>query len=221
MSSSTADAGFTPNENLTFEKTWALFQETDRKFQETDRKFQETDRKFQETDRKFKELREERREEMKKLDLQMKETDRRIGELGNRFGELAEHMVAPNIMKKFNELGFTFTISSQNYKIVDPEDPKIITEVDIFLENGDIAIAVEVKAKPKQADVDDHIRRLEKLRCAADKRGGKLRYQGAIAGAIMSGSVRDYSLKMGFYVIEQTGDTVQINIPEGFTARDW
>ena len=200
MSTSAADTNFSPNENLTFEKVWALFQETDRKFQE---------------------LREERREEMKKLDLQMKETDRRIGELGNRFGELAEHMVAPSIMKKFNERGFTFTMISQDCKITNPEDPKSITEIDILLENGDIAIAVEVKAKPKQADVDDHIRRLEKLRRAADKRRDNRRYQGAIAGAIMSNAVRDYSLQMGLYVIEQTGDTVQINIPEGFTAREW
>ena len=28
-------------------------------------------------------------------------------------------------------------------------------------------------------------------------------------------------LKNGFYLIEQTGDTVKITMPEGFTPRDW
>ena len=165
---------------------------------------------FQETDRR-----------MKETDQQIKETNRLIGKLGNRFGELVEHLVAPSIMEKFNERGFTFTTISQDYKMVEPGNPKAITEVDILLENDDIVIAVEVKAKPKQVDVDDHILRLEKLRSAADRRRDNRRYQGAIAGAIMGSAVRDYALQMGLYVIEQTGDTVQINIPDGFVARDW
>jgi hypothetical protein len=37
----------------------------------------------------------------------------------------------------------------------------------------------------------------------------------------MSGEVRGYAHKTGFYVIEQNGDTVRINIPEGFKAREW
>ena len=54
-----------------------------------------------------------------------------------------------------------------------------------------------------------------------DAKNDKCKYQGAIAGAIMSDSVRNYAHKAGFYVIEQTGDTVKINIPEGFIARVW
>jgi hypothetical protein len=38
---------------------------------------------------------------------------------------------------------------------------------------------------------------------------------------VISEAVRRYILKKGFYVIEQTGDTVQINIPPGFKAREW
>ena len=37
----------------------------------------------------------------------------------------------------------------------------------------------------------------------------------------MNESVRDYAHKTGFYVIEQTGDTVMINIPKDFTPREW
>ena len=183
------------DETLTFEKVWAMFQETDRRFQETDRQFKET------------------RE-------QMKETDRRIGELGNRFGELAEHLVAPSINEKFNELNFTFDTVSQNIRIADSSKHSI-AEVDILLENGDIVIAVEVKAKPLPKDVDEHIGRIEILRRRADKHNDTRKFRGAIAGAIMSDAVRNYSHKEGFYVIEQAGDTVKINIPEGFTPREW
>ena len=190
-------------DGLTFEKVWAMFQETDRKFQETAEQMKETDRMIKET-----------RE-------QMKDTDRRIGELGNRFGELAEHLVAPSIMDKFNELGFHFTQISADFVTKDPKTKKTIAEVDILLENGDVVIAVEVKSKPKKADVDEHFERMEKLRYAADLRRDKRHYRGAIAGAIMKDSVREHALKLGLYVIEQTGDTVKIVIPKGFKPHEW
>ena len=185
-------------EQLNFEKVWTMFKETDRKFQESDRKFQET--------------REEIRESNRILNKQ-------IGDLGNRFGELAEHMVAPSIMEKFNELGFDFTQKALDVVIKEPGKPS--TEIDILLENGDIVIAIEVKAKPKETDVDDHERRMEILRERATKRKDDRKYRGAIAGAIMSDSLRNYIIKNGFYPIEQTGDTVKISIPENFNAREW
>ena len=164
---------------------------------------------FQETDRQFKETRK-----------QMKETDRKIGELGNRFGELAEHLVAPSIKEKFNALRFTFDTVSQNVQISD-SSKRCIAEIDLMLENGDTVMAVEIKAKPLQKHVDEHVQRMEVLRRRADARNDIRKFQGAIAGAIMSESVRDYAHKTGFYVIEQTGDTVKINIPVDFTPREW
>ena len=90
-----------------------------------------------------------------------------------------------------------------------------------MLENGDIVMAVEIKAKPLYKDVDNHINRMEVLRRRADARNDMRKFRGAIAGAIMSDEVRKHILKNGFYVIEQTGDTVKITIPEGFTPREW
>jgi len=163
----------------------------------------------------------ELRESQKETDRQMKETYRQIGELGNRFGELAEHLVAPSIMEKFNELGFNFTERSRDKEIHEPNNPNAFTEVDILLENGDIVIVVEVKSKPNEADVDKHVKRMEVLRQIADKKGDKRKYQGAIAGAIMNQALQNYITKNGFYLIEQSGDTVKITIPESFTPREW
>ena len=197
------------DEVLTFEKIWAMFQETREHIEENARQMKETDRRMMETDR-----------QMKETDRQMKETDRKIGKLGNRFGELVEHLVAPSIKEKFNEINFDFDTVSQNIKISDASK-QCVTEVDILLENGDIAIAVEVKAKPLQEDVDDHINRIEVLRRRADAHNDTRKFRGAIAGAIMSDSVRNYAHKKGFYVIEQTGDTVKITMSENFIPREW
>ena len=193
-------------EALTFEKVWTMFQETDRKFKETDRKFQETEQLIKEISRENRE--------------RSKEMDRRIGDLGNRFGELAEHLVAPNIVEKFNALGFTFEQISQDIKISDGSG-HVLAEIDILLENGDTVIAVEVKSKPLERHVDEYIDKMGVLRRRADNRNDTRKFRGAIAGAIMNDGVRNYAHKAGFYVIEQTGDTVKITIPEGFKPREW
>ena len=151
---------------------------------------------------------------------QMKITDKKVGELSNRFGELAEHLVAPSIREKFNALGFDFGEVSRDKEIVDAQGNSV-AEVDILLENGDTVMVVEVKAKPKQKEVDEHVKRIEVLRRRADARNDKRVFLGAIAGAIMTKEVRAYVLKTGFYAIEQTGDTVKISVPEGFKPRTW
>ncbi|MCL2233237.1 MAG: hypothetical protein FWB99_09190, partial [Treponema sp.] len=115
---------------------------------------------------------------------------------------------------------FTFTKFGPNVRIAEVSG-KRIAELDILLENGDTAIVVEVKTKPSQDDVDDHVKRMEVLRRYSDARNDKRVFQGAVAGAIMTKEVRDYIIKNGFYVIEQSGDTVMINTPEGFKPRQW
>ena len=190
-------------QGITFEQVWAAQMNTDRQMQETAQQMKETDRRMQETDRRMKELQEQ------------------MGDLNNRFGEMVEHLVAPNIVEKFNELGFDFYRYAPNVRIIKPGTKDELAEIDILLENGDTVIAVEVKAKATQKDVKKHIGRMQILSLDADLRKDRRRHHGAIAVAIMDSSLRSYILKQGFYLIEQTGDTVQINIPEGFKPREW
>jgi hypothetical protein len=201
---------------LTFEKVWAMFQETDRRLQKTDRLIQEnalqmkeTDRKFQETDRKFQET-----------DRRMKETDRKISKLGSRIGDLVEELIAPNILEKFNKLGYVFGKVAPNVRYSDLRG-RLVAEVDILLENGDAALAVEVKTNLTDNDVRDHAARMEKLRRYADEHGDKRRLLGAVAGAIATEEVKAFAVKNGFFVLEQSGDTIRISVPEGFTPREW
>jgi hypothetical protein len=165
---------------------------------------------FQETDRKMQETRE-----------QMKETDRKIGELGNRFGELAEHLVAPNIHERFNELGYHFDGVAPGGYVIRNEEKKVIAEVDILLENDSYIMAVEVKAKPHIKDIEHHIKRLEILRNYRNKHHDTRKIHGAIAGAIFGNEEKEASIEAGFFVLEQSGDTVKMDVPDGFIPREW
>jgi hypothetical protein len=193
---------YEPAEHLTFEKVWAMFQETDKKFKETDKKFQETDKRF---------------EEMRQA---QKEASRIVGNLGNKLGIVVEHLVLANIKEKFNALGYEFTKAGPSVLIEDRKK-QIITQIDAMLENGEFALAIEVKTQLNVGHVDEHIERMEKLRRYADDRGDKRKFLGAVAGAVVADNVKEYALKKGFYVIRQSGDTVTIETPQGFEPKAW
>ncbi|MDR2095687.1 MAG: hypothetical protein LBP76_09255 [Treponema sp.] len=227
---------------LTFEQLWALFQETDRKMQEiaeeNRRISQETDRKIhevteenrrisQETDRKIHEVTEENRRISQEtdrkiqetfdktnliLDKRFKQTHKEVGALSNRIGEIVEHLMSPKLHRKFKALGYRLENMSRDYEIYDSADRHLV-EVDVFLENGDYAVAVEVKSKPSQDDVDDHVKRMELLRGWADRRQDRRKFLGALAGAVIKAEVRDYAFKRGLFVIEQSGETIEVNKP--------
>lgn len=94
-------------------------------------------------------------------------------------------------------------------------------EIDAFVENGDYALAIEVKTKLKTEDINYHIQRMEKLRQYADDRNDKRKYIGAVASPILSENVKEYAFKCGFYVIEVNENTAQILEPDGFTPHIW
>jgi hypothetical protein len=70
--------------------------------------------------------------------------------------------------------------------------------------------------------VKDHVTRMEALRAYADIHNDGRDYIGAIAGGIMDESVKNYALKQGFYVLEQSGDTMNIAaVPEAWKPKKW
>ncbi|MCL2878354.1 MAG: hypothetical protein FWF13_06200 [Acidobacteria bacterium] len=181
---------------ITFEQVWAGLMENRKQMEETDRLIRETQK-------------------------EMRETGRRMGYLSNRFGELAEHLVAPGIGKRFNELGYRFESMASRGCEVFGDDGKVKTEIDILLENGETLIAVEVKSKPSVKDAEHHIKRLEILREARNRLHDKRKIMGAIAGAVFGAKEKDAACQAGLYVIEQSGDTMKIDMPQGFIPREW
>ncbi|MDR0623396.1 MAG: hypothetical protein LBG10_03105 [Treponema sp.] len=207
---------YDPAEHLTFEKVWAMFQESEKQFKEIRESFKETDKKFQETDKKFQET----GKKFQETNRVVKEASRIVGNLGNKLGIVVEHLVLSNIKEKFNILGYEFTKAGPGVLIEDRKN-KIITQIDAMLENGEYALAIEVKTQLNVGHVDEHLERMEKLRRYADDRGDKRKFLGAVAGAVVADNVKKYALKKGLYVIRQSGDTVTIEKPRAFKPREW
>jgi hypothetical protein len=174
----------------------------------------EADKKLQQEQmREFK-------EEMKRHHEEMKNLSRRFGDLSNRFGEIVEGMVSPNLKSKFREYGFNFGNSTTNYVISDGK--QTITEVDVLLEDGDCVMVVEVKTKPVTDDITKHIERLENIKRFPPGAARGKKVYGAIACAIINDDVKSIVFNEGFYLICQTGDTVDIvTPPPSFVHRYW
>ncbi|GAB6393231.1 MAG: hypothetical protein MdMp014T_2604 [Treponematales bacterium] len=102
---------------------------------------------------------------------------------GQPYGDLIEHFAAANVIEKFRALGYEFTRSSRNM-VIEDKNRRSLAEVDIFLENGDFVMAMEVKTNLGSADVAEHLHRMDVLRAGADSRGDKRKYLGAVAAAI-------------------------------------
>jgi hypothetical protein len=209
--------------------------EIDRRFAELARKREEAERKREEAARKLaleraeeerkrkeeeREYAEAARKREEALARQFAETDRKISKLGNRIGELIENLVASNLPEKFEDQGLYFTRSNLNV-VMKNADGSFLAEIDIFLENGDSALAVEVKSKLTIADVREHLDRMAKLRRYADEHGDPRKFLGAVAGGIIPDEVKPFAIKNGFFVIEQSGETAIIAVPDDFVPRSW
>ncbi|MDR3167637.1 MAG: hypothetical protein LBT93_06815 [Treponema sp.] len=163
---------------------------------------------FQETDRRQKET-----------DKQIKELSKNIGGLNNSFGKWAEEMISAKLWEKFKAMGYTFT---RGGPMKFWEDDRTIAQVDMFLENGDFAMPVEIKSELTIEDIADHLKRIEKVRQQLDKRGDRRKLVGAVAGMVVPENVREYAQKEGLYVLVQSGDSVALaEAPENFKVREW
>jgi hypothetical protein len=185
-----------PQRGFTFDDVWAALMEN-RKEQE------EISGLMKETDRKIKELTEQ------------------MGGLHNSFGELAEHLVGPGIVERFNKLGYRFDATFLKGARIHSEDGKVKAEIDILLENSDYVIAVEVKSEPKEKDIERHITRLKILREYRSKHRDIRKIRGAIAGAIFPVKIKEAAIDAGFYVLEQSGDTMKMDMPDNFVPGEW
>jgi hypothetical protein len=168
----------------------------------------ETEAAIKETQKGLQELKDAHKETEKAL----KEAQRIVGDLGNKFGEDAEHTLIPGLQEKFRRLKLDFDSMSCNRKINDNKH-NIHAEIDAYLENGIQTMAVEVKSKLQKADVDNHIKRMEKLRSYADLHGDKRDLYGALAAIVVNDDEREYALENGFFVIEPSGEDVKVTEP--------
>ncbi len=215
------------------QETDRRMQETDRRMQETANRMKETDRQMKENDRIFAEIRREMADEEKRrsqeLDRRFRETSQKISALGSRIGEIVENMVGGDIVNQFRELGYDVSLLSRNIRF-GVQGLTECGEIDLFLEDGDTAILIEVKTNLKTEDVVEHVERLEKFRRYINEKTDpgslanpdKRQFVGAVAGAVVEPNVAAFAQKLGMYVIVQSGTAVEIlPSPEDFVAKKW
>jgi hypothetical protein len=140
-----------------------------------------------------------------------KTLNKAIGGLGNTLGSLVEHIMTPDLPRKFKQFGFTFDrISTVKWAY---GEGNVYAEIDGLLENGKQAMVVEVKTTLRRADIDDHLKRMERVRKYSDDHKDKRKFLGAMAATIVDKDARAYALSNGFFVIEPSGEDVKITKP--------
>ena len=158
-------------------------------------------------------------ESQKETDRVVREIGKRLGDFTNSFGDVVEYMIAPNLQEKFRDLGYDFQEASTRHKVHDKKND-IKFEIDVFLQNGNTAMLVEIKANLTIGDINKHIARLEKMRKYADLRGDTRRFLGAVAGIVVEDDEREYALSQGFFLIEPTGENFFITPPHN-EPKEW
>jgi ElaB/YqjD/DUF883 family membrane-anchored ribosome-binding protein len=216
-----------------FEEIWAIIQETNEMMKansaEADRRFKENAEMIKtnaaearknaaEADKWLKEV----KKELKEAGELIKENGRQMGFVHNKLGELVEHIVMPNINKKFRAFKYNFGTPERNVKFFDKKFRKI-AEADILMADDSQNLMIgEVKTTLRKEDVDRHVKRLETIRNEAySPIDGSRRLLGFMAGAIVSDDVKEYAYQNGFFVAAQSGDTLKLDVPEGFNPRIW
>ena len=219
-----------------FRTVWATLQEVaasqkesserfDREVKERDERFdremkeiaatqKETDRLLKESSERLDREMKERDERLKELDRITKENSKAIGGQGHRLGEMVEYIVMPNLKAKFRTLGFEFG-DPKVHEHIGEKGNDTDAEIDIILENETDVMIVEVKFTPSIKDINNHLRRMGKVRDDAQLKGDKRKFYGAVAGMVFYDNEKEYAISKGFYVIVPSGDTFTITAPQG------
>ena len=197
-------------------------EERQKRSEEERQKRSEEERQKREEEQKKQD--EKRQKDMDKFRREMqKSTDemkRQLGGIGNTLGEFSESMFSPALWKKFAEYGIEVTEQSERKQF--NANGKRVAEADVYIENGEYAIPVEIKTKLTEAHVDDHIERLKIISAHLNSKGDKRKLLGAVAGGVVADKVRSYAQAKGLFVIVQSGNCATIaELPEGFKAREW
>ncbi|MDR1399854.1 MAG: hypothetical protein LBJ41_08030 [Treponema sp.] len=227
------------------EEVWALLREVGEKQKENAEQIAELGKESREhrelmakTNKELAELSKETREQLRQLTVKMAKTDEQIdkltaktdeqinklnqhiGSLDQDIGALVEGMLTSNLFDKFHALGYDFDNAIANCTIREKEtgSKRMLAELDMLMLNGTMALVIEVKTRMTIKDVDQHLNRMKLLHNHPNSLLGGRTLYGAMAGAKMTERSRSYAIKRGFFVLETSGDTVNIAMPEGKPA---
>jgi len=189
---------------LTYESVLALIREQSLEFrknlEESNKKFE---RNLEESSKKFE-------KNLASLEIEDKKLQKKIDSLTGVWGKFVEGLVLPKIIEMFQARGIEIEMSAQSVKGF--KNGQEFYEIDILLVDTNIAVAVEVKSTLSIDDVNEHLKRLDKIRQVKPKLfnlSGATIY-GAVAGMIIEQDADRYAYKKGLFVLRQKGNIVEI-----------
>ena len=216
-------------ERLLRQSIEASRQEFDRRMEESKADF---DRRMEESKAEFDRRMEESKAESKaEFDRSKEEYDRRIAKteriaaqateavnnLTSRWGRFVENLVAPAVLRLFQERGI---LVERTYQRMKAPRGKQNLEIDIFAVNHDVAIVIEVKSRLTQDHVRKFVNTLEIFKTVFTEYQNHQIY-GGMAAIEIDGEVDKYAENQGLFIIEQSGDSVCISTDRNFTPRIW
>jgi hypothetical protein len=186
------------SEPITIEDIYQLFRTSTEEF---DRRLRESDRRAEEakleSDRHRAEI--ERLLTQSKLasDRTIAELKRTVDSLTTRWGRFVEELVAPAVLRLFQEKGIDI---KELYPRAQVKRQGIAMEIDILAVDERDVVLVECKSRLSQDDVDEFIEKLTRFKIAFPHYKNYQAY-GAVAGIEINKGVDRYAYKKGLFVI--------------------
>lgn len=150
----------------------------------------------------------------KETDQEIRKLSREVGNVTDTLGRFAENMVAPAIVKLFNERGIPITDYSQR---VHSEARKI--EYDIVAFNKDYVVVVSVKMTLRVSDVKEFLEERLPIFKEVFPRYRDMKIVGAVAGVNILEMSDIYAMKRGLYVLTQSGDNITMLNDDSYKAK--
>ena len=195
------------SQSITLDDFYALFRESERQRQETERLLRQSlEISRQEFDRRI-----------AKTERIAAQANEAVNNLSSRWGKFVENLVAPAVLKLFQERGI---LVERTYQRMRAPRGKQNLEIDIFAVNHDVAIVIEVKSRLTQDHVRKFIQTLEVFKTVFTEYAHHQLY-GAMAGIEIDGDVDKYAENQGLFILQQSGDSVCISTDRSFVPRTW
>ncbi|WP_026099666.1 DUF3782 domain-containing protein [Prochlorothrix hollandica] len=170
-----------------------------------------------EADRRIAEMRAENDRRAVENEQIIKEMRQTVNSLTSRWGRFVENIVAPAVLRLFQEKGFQ--VQEVHQRMRSGRGSRNL-EIDIFVVDNDVAIVVEVKSRLTQNEIRQVLNTLSQFKIAFPHYGN-YRIYGAVAAIEIDKDVDTYAYNQGLFVIQQSGDSVMISNDDQFQPRTW
>ncbi|MBC6417818.1 MAG: DUF3782 domain-containing protein [Prochloron sp. SP5CPC1] len=144
-------------------------------------------------------------------------TNKAVSALTSRWEQFLENFVEPAAVNLFQARGIPVT---ETHRRVKTKRAGLAMEIDLLAVDDDVAVAVEVKSHLSKADVDYFLEKLARFK-QAFPRYTDIKLNGAVAAIDIDEGIDRYVYRRGLFLIQQSGEVVEIANDENFLPGEW